>query len=66
MYRTTVGDQSSRMTTVFYYLMRHESYGRRTTDVAVCVGGLRLAWTERENQCEVFSSLSTVPCVCMA
>jgi hypothetical protein len=22
--------------------MRHQSYGRRTTDVTVCVGGLRL------------------------
>jgi hypothetical protein len=31
-----------RLHFIFYYLMRHESYGRRTTDVAVCVASLRV------------------------
>jgi hypothetical protein len=31
-----------RLHFTFYYLMRHESYGRRATDVAVCEGALRL------------------------
>jgi hypothetical protein len=30
-----------RLHLIFYYFMRHESYGRRTTDVAVCDIGLR-------------------------
>jgi hypothetical protein len=29
-----------RLHFIFYYLMRYESYGRRTTDVAVCVASL--------------------------
>jgi hypothetical protein len=29
-----------RLHFIFYYLMRHESYGRHTTDVAVCVASL--------------------------
>jgi hypothetical protein len=29
-----------RLHFIFYYLMRHESYGRRTTDVAVCIASI--------------------------
>jgi hypothetical protein len=29
--------------TIFYYLMRHEPYGRRTTDVAVCERALTVS-----------------------
>jgi hypothetical protein len=38
--RIQVVEWKLRLHFIFYYLMRHESHGRRTTDVVVCVASL--------------------------